>query len=325
MIADAHSHYGWFRPEKIANGPGLSSRMREAGVSLLAWTITSDGPWIRMGTRRFEQVATPSPGQLEQHFFRSIDRVRRLAERAGLPFATTPADIDRSARGDPFLVLAGEAADFLEGEIAGLERAYGLGLRHLQLVHYIRNPIGDIQTEAPVHGGLTAFGREVVQHCNRLGLLVDLAHCSRNTVDMALDVTTAAPIWSHSTIGLSDEHWTQPGGLARQLNIGRARAIAARGGAIGLWALGSSTGKDAGAYADSLLRAVDLVGARHVMIGSDMDGFGPRDHASLAEPADLRRVVDSLLARRVDDAVVDAVCFGNYARCLRAAMAQRSA
>ncbi len=324
-IADAHSHYGFFSTAKIREGPALAERMRAAGVTLLAWAMPSDSRWVRPGARRLEQVAQPAPGELARYFDTSVARARGVARRAGLPFAATPDDVDAAARGEPHLVMAIEGADFLEGSVDGLARAHAAGVRHVQLVHYIRNPIGDFQTEAPVHGGLTAFGESVVRECNRLGMLVDLAHGTRELVDRALDVSSQAMIWSHSAITETDEHWSQPGGLARRLHISRARRIADRGGAIGLWALAASTGYRPSAYADSLLRAAELVGPSHVMIGTDTDGLGPGGRASVESPADLRTVVDALLARGTDEGTVRAICFGNYARCLRAAMAARTA
>jgi membrane dipeptidase len=49
-------------------------------------------------------------------------------------------------------------------------------VRHLQLVHFMPSDLGDNQTESPAHGGLTAFGRDVIAECNRLGIVVDVAH-----------------------------------------------------------------------------------------------------------------------------------------------------
>ena len=45
----------------------------------------------------------------------------------------------------------------------------------LTLVHYRVSEIGDVQTEAPVHYGLSRFGRDVVAECNRLGIVIDCA------------------------------------------------------------------------------------------------------------------------------------------------------
>ena len=54
---------------------------------------------------------------------------------------------------------------------------YDIGVRVLQLMHYRINEIGDIQTEDPRHKGLTAFGRDVVKEMNKLGMVIDVAHC----------------------------------------------------------------------------------------------------------------------------------------------------
>src|ERR1041385_6546882 len=77
----------------------------------------------------------------------------------------------------PTMIVAVEGADFLEGALAPLEAAHrDHRLRQLQLTHYRVNELGDIQTLPPVHGGLTAFGADVIRACNRLGIVVDVAH-----------------------------------------------------------------------------------------------------------------------------------------------------
>ena len=58
-------------------------------------------------------------------------------------------------------------------------------------------------TEAPEHGGLSEFGKRVVAECNRLGILVDLAHCTDEAVTQALAISKAPMVWSHSSIALS--------------------------------------------------------------------------------------------------------------------------
>jgi microsomal dipeptidase-like Zn-dependent dipeptidase len=76
-------------------------------------------------------------------------------------------------------------------------------------------------------------------------------------------------------------------------------------------------------YATELMRMVDVVGPEHVMFGTDLDGvgkFGVMDGLS-----DLRSVADVLRKRGVDEKTLKAVCFDNYARCLKAAMAGRQA
>ena len=70
------------------------------------------------------------------------------------------------------------------------------------------------------------------------------------------------------------------------------------------------------------MRMVDAIGAEHVMFGTDIDGVGK--FGVMDELGDLRRVADLLRERGVDDKTLRAICFDNYARCLRTAMEART-
>ena len=91
--------------------------------------------------------------------------------------------------GQPTIVQTVEGAQFIEGRLDRVEEVYQRGVRHLQVLHQnddLVSPLGDVIT-SPAHlGGLTAFGAEVVKECNRLGILVDLAHATPETVLGAL-------------------------------------------------------------------------------------------------------------------------------------------
>ena len=70
----------------------------------------------------------------------------------------------------------------------------------MQLVHYTPNDIGDFQTGAVVHGGLTPFGAEVIRACNRLGVVVDVAHATADTVKQAVKVASKPLLLSHTAL-----------------------------------------------------------------------------------------------------------------------------
>ena len=195
------------------------------------------------------------------------------------------------------------------------------GSRHLQLVHYIRNALGDFQTESPQHDGMTQLGVDTVKACNRLGILVDLAHATQPVIDKALEVSATPIIWSHSAITTVRYAWSQPSSLSRKLYIDYAKKIAKRGGAVGLWSLRATVKSSPGGYADELMRMVDAIGAEHVMFGTDLDGVGKFGVMDRLE--DLRGVADLLRKRGIDDKTLRAICFDNYARCLRTAMEAR--
>ena len=131
------------------------------------------------------------------------------------------------------------------------------------------NELGDIQTEAPVHGGLTAFGRAAVREMNRLGIVVDVAHATLDVVRGVAETTTQPIILSHSNI--------QDGsGWARFITVEHARLIARTGGVIGaIPYVRGYRGDYIPAYVDHISRLVEAVGVEHVGIGTDMDGIGP--------------------------------------------------
>ena len=74
-----------------------------------------------------------------------------------------------------------------------------LGVGYLTLTHNQHVPWADAATEPQRLGGLSAFGREVVRECNRLGVLVDISHVSPGTMRDALDATDAPVVFSHSS------------------------------------------------------------------------------------------------------------------------------
>ena len=108
----------------------------------------------------------------------------------------------RAARaGTASTIISAEGADFLEGHLDRVDEVHAnWALRHLQLTHYRVNELGDIQTEPPVHGGLTDFGADVIRRCNRLGIVVDVAHGTYDLVRRAASVTTKPLVLSHTSL-----------------------------------------------------------------------------------------------------------------------------
>src|SRR5699024_458046 len=113
--------------------------------------------------------------QIEQ-----IDTARRLIERHDeLEWVTTAAGIEGAFEAGRSASLLGlEGGHTLDNSLANLRAYYGLGARYLTLTHWQSHDWADAATDAPRHGGLTDFGREVVREMNRLGMLVDLSHVS---------------------------------------------------------------------------------------------------------------------------------------------------
>ena len=101
-------------------------------------------------------------------------------------------------------------------------------------MHYTLNAVGDIQTEAPRHGGLSDFGRELVRKAQAKGMLVDLAHSTEAAVGHALAVASKPMVWSHGWVRERVGQWQESYGYQkRALSLEHARRIAAADGVVG--------------------------------------------------------------------------------------------
>lgn len=321
-IADAHNHLGLLRRNADAI-PRLAKLMRDAGVNLLSWSIVPDAPFLKFSSSGVEQGRPIRPGELSGSFDRQVGNATAGVQGNGVRIVRTTEDLEKASRGEPCVVLTTEGADFLEGSLEGLVAAYDRGIRHVQLVHYIQNPVGDLQTEKPMHSGLSDFGKKLIKALNAQGILIDLAHSTGASIDQAMELSTVPMIWSHGYISGSEPGWTAGGWKARGLSEAHARKFAQTKGAVGLWCLSSSFGAGLDGYASEIIRMVELLGPEHVMFGTDEDGLP--SGAVIEQLGDLRKVVDILARRGVDEKVLQAVAFENYMRCLRNAFQAKAA
>lgn len=325
VIADMHFHL--FFPGQIP-GRDVRSRplrrtMADGNVSLLSWSLVGDLPWLRPTARGLRQAGTPEPGSAKAWFEEQVARAKAHLAEQDIALALTPHDIDRALLGEPRVVLSVEGATFLDEDPKLIGWAYEQGVRHLQLVHYIRNDIGDFQTEKPDHHGLTDMGKSVVQECNRLGILIDLAHATDAVVEQVLQLSSVPVVWSHSSLARHRKPtWMLPAVQARQLGLETARAIAAKGGVIGLWALRSDTGPDVASYARRLAEMADLLGEDHAAFGTDMNALAS---PVIADYRDLQRVLMIWRTMGMGQERIEKLAIGNYARALKAALGARTA
>jgi membrane dipeptidase len=311
-LADMHTHLG-FRSE-------VSPReaMARGGMFLIAEKITPDGPLLQRIAGRLTASRAARPGEIRRNFERALARRMKRLQTDGLGIVDSAQALAASVEsGEPAVVIAAEGADFLEGEIGYLDKVRAQGLVHLQLVHYyMPSLVGDVSTEPAVHQGLTAFGRELVAACNRLGILVDVAHCTSAGIEHALDASTKPVIYSHGQVSQNAPHSSQNVIHARAIHAPLARRIADKGGVIGVWPLWSQFAH-LDLYADEIVAMVKQFGAQHVGVGTDMYGL-PRSVVPTYE--EFAKLADLLPRRGLNAAEVDAVLGGNYVRVLREAI-----
>jgi len=138
-----------------------------------------------------------------------IDIVKRLVKAypADLELARTADDVVRIHRSGRIASLIGvEGGHQIGGNLAALRQYYDLGARYMTLSHFKNNEFADSATDDPKYHGLNDFGRAVVQEMNRLGMLVDLAHVSEETMRDSIEVSKAPVIFSHSGARAIDDH-----------------------------------------------------------------------------------------------------------------------
>lgn len=162
-------------------------RLRAGHVGGQFWSV-----WI--------PVSVTGPEAIEMTI-EQIDLVKQMvaAYPESLALALTADDMVRDEKAGRIASLIGiEGGHQIGGSLAVLRQMYALGARYMTLTHSSNTEWADSATDAPVHGGLTAFGEQVVREMNRLGMLVDLSHVSPDTMEDALAITRAPVIFSHS-------------------------------------------------------------------------------------------------------------------------------
>jgi len=324
FLGDMHAHF-FFNEQGISKSGPVARILAGGNATLVAWSLVGDALWIGATPRGFAQKSVPKAGDTLGWFQRELARIKRHITEQNLKIVRTPSDVELALTGVPHVALAVEGASFVEDDPGRLKIAYDLGIRHLQLVHYVGNTLGDFQTVRPEHGGLTDLGKSVIRECNRLGILIDLAHCTGGAVNQALAISKAPMVWSHSSVTAQRKpDWRMIAWQARQLSLEDAKAIARKGGVVGLWALRQDVGGTIEAYANRLSEMADWLGEDHVAFGTDMNGLGA-NNAVISDYSDLRRVVDYWQRRQVKRARIQRLAIENYARVLQTALGSREA
>lgn len=275
-----------------------------------AWAMTqAQLAWYREMERRGELRAITSRAGLDAH----------LAEWERTPdplAARLPIGYVRSLEGADSIVTPDH-----------LERAWETGLRAVGPAHY--GP-GTYAQGTDATGGIGEIGRGLLRHMERLGLILDATHLCDDSFREALD-SFGGRVWaSHSNCRALVPH-------NRQFADEQIRELASRGAVIGValdawmlvpgWRRGVTTPEAAGVTLATVVDHIDHIcqvtgSARHVGIGSDLDGAFGREQtaADLQSIADLARIPEILRTRGYSDDDVAAIAHGNFVRFLREAL-----
>jgi membrane dipeptidase len=219
------------------------------------------------------------PGDARSNFLLWLDALDAQLEKGHVRRALTVKDLQSAHQaGTPTIVQSVEGSHFIEGHLDRIDEVYKRGLRHLQLLHErddMVTPLGDTNTGQSHLGGLTPFGVQVVKECNRLGIVVDLAHASNETVLGAVKVATQPFVVSHTNL----DTWTGSNPKMAEMMKPRliskehAKVVADAGGVVGVWIHLTDSRKE---FVESIKVMVDAIGVDHVGMGTDTDLLSPR-------------------------------------------------
>ena len=297
-----------------------------------------------------------------------IDMVKGIAAAHPDKFriATSPDDLERNFReGVMSLPLGMENGAPIEDRLERVREYYDKGIRYITLTHAKDNLISDSSYDTTaINGGLSDFGREVVQEMNRVGIMVDVSHISDSAFWDVMELTDVPVIASHSSVraftpgferNMDDamiERLGEEDGVI-QINFGSTFLDGAlRERQDSLREVLSARLVDAGlAYdddraqplidsfqqenptlysdvemvADHIDRVVELAGIDHVGLGSDFDGVGDSLPTGLKDVADYPNLIYVLLKRGYSDEDIEKILSGNVLRVWRAVEAASSA
>ncbi|MCB9893100.1 MAG: membrane dipeptidase [Planctomycetes bacterium] len=250
---------------------------------------------------------------------RIISTLDEWAEKRPDAFVRVRCAADLALLGDSAgLIPWLEGASPLRGEIGLVDEFFALGVRGIGLVHNHANEVADGCGVPDPRGGLTSFGRELIQRMEQLGMAVDCAHLPQPAFDDVMGAVTRPPCISHVGVRRYVD-------IVRNADDQMLHAIAERGGFVGIDFYPEHLLKDAlqpghqpatvEHIADHLLHAMDVCGEDHVGLGGDFDGFADAC-VGLRHLGDLPNLERELSKRGLAEARIEKVFSGNLLRYL---------
>ncbi|PYK29994.1 MAG: membrane dipeptidase [Verrucomicrobia bacterium] len=268
----------------------------------------------------------------------ALDQIARLyaeVERSDrFAICKTGAEIKQARAANKIaIIITLEGVEPIGEDLNLLRVFYELGLRMVGLTHARRNAAGSggiFAASGSSADGLTALGREIVQECERIGIIIDLAHINPRGFEEIVDLTKKPLIVSHTNARKFYD-------IERNVSDEQIKMIGQRGGVIGLNAiLVSSTAENAtiDRYIDHLEHVIGLAGIAAVGIGFDFCEYlfeqlpenvrkelaakltAPHFIPDLTNHSHARNFTRTLIERGFSDDQIEKILRGNWLRIL---------
>ncbi len=235
------------------------------------------------------------------------------AHKNDLGLLRTSSDLGEARRGGKtWFLMAIEGAEPLE-DVEDIDLFYMLGIRSLQLTWNFDNKYA-ASCMSKRDYGLTGDGEDLVERCNELGVIIDLAHASKKSTIEALSLSKLPAIVSHANAASIQKH-------ARNLDDEELDALKRNKGVVGITMILPTLGKDADVkrVADHIIYIHDNFGPDIPAIGTDFFGI-----MHLDEPRGLEDITmfgnlwSELLSRGLSKQDVEKIAYGNALRVIEA-------
>lgn len=193
-------------------------RIREGGLDAIFFSLYSREPFY---PHRYELYYTLQLMELT---------LQQLEQNDQIELALNASDIERISReGKVAAFLDLEGAYDLDGNLLLLEALYRMGLRSLMLpAHNKDSHFADSCCDGNRWGGINEHGRALIREMNRLGMVINVAHGSTETIVQAAEASEDPILYSHGGYrGVKDDY-------LRNITDEAARAIAEKGGVVAL-------------------------------------------------------------------------------------------
>lgn len=190
-------------------------RMKEGGVDLSFYAI-------------FTRVKL-TPNESTVQALRLVGEVKDMVEANSdkVAMAYSVKDVRRIKKGGRGAIMLGmENGSPIQNDMALLHEFYRMGVRYITLCHSAHNQLCDsCAPKEPKWGGLSPFGKKVVEEMNRLGMIVDVSHLSDASFYDCLKYSKAPIVATHSCCRALCSH-------PRNMSDKMIKELAKRGGVI---------------------------------------------------------------------------------------------
>ncbi len=252
--------------ETLVDGQVDLNKLRIGGVNVVWFAL-----WVDQDKYKGEAATKRALALYEA----LQNQVTRHKDR--LVFCRTSADVRRAAAEGKIAALAGiENGSAINNDLRRISSFHDMGVSRMVITWRGNLAWGAASQSDNPKLGLTALGREVIREMNRVGMVVDLSHSSKQTALDALDVSTLPIIFSHSNASAICPH-------PRNIDDELLQRLKQNGGVVGVNFYDRYVRPSRKNFLDRRPPTLDnvldhldymvkIAGIDHVGIGSDWDG-----------------------------------------------------